>query len=167
MNLEEAIITAIDYEIKIRDVYKEARERIRDKSGRRIVQALEEDEQQHVAYLKSKLEQCRKNGTITLERLKTVIPSKEVIDGEVEKLKDKMSKAGTTDKKHILSKALDLEIETSAFYKRMVNEMSQEGKDLFSHFLEIEDGHITLVQAECDYFSKTGYWFDIKEFDME
>jgi rubrerythrin len=75
VNLEEAIQTAIDYEIKIRDVYREAFEKIHDGSGRRIVQALAEDEQQHVAYLESKLEQCRKNGTITLESLKTVIPS--------------------------------------------------------------------------------------------
>jgi len=167
VNLEEAIQTAIDYEIKVRDVYEEACEKIRDVSGKRIVQALMEDEQRHVAYLESKLEQCRKNGTITLESLKTVIPSKEVIDGEVEKLKDKISKAGATDKKQILSKALELEIETSDFYRKMVNEMSQEGKDLFAHFLEIENAHITLVQAECDYFNKTGYWFDIKEFDME
>ncbi len=167
MNLEEAIKTAIDYEIKIRDVYKEACEKIPDGSRRRLIQALEEDEQQHVEYLRSKLEQCRKNGNITLERLETVIPSKEVIDGEVEKLKDKMSKGGTSDKKQILSKALKLEIETSDFFRKMVNELSQEGKDLFAHFLEIEDAHITLVQAECDYFNKTGYWFDIKEFDME
>lgn len=167
MNLEEAIKTAIEYEIKIRDVYKEACEKMRDDSGRRIVQALVEDEKQHVAYLESKLEQCRKSGTITLESPKTVIPSKEFIDGEIEKLKDKISKAGKTDKKQILNKALELEIETSAFYRKMVNEMSQEGKDLFAHFLEIENAHITLVQAECDYFNKTGYWFDIKEFDME
>ena len=167
MNLEEAIKTAIDYEIAIRDVYKEACEKILDVSGRRLVQALEEDEQNHVTYLQSKMEQWRKNGTITIERLNTALPLKEVIAEEVEKLNEKMSRGSMSDKKQILSKALKLEIETSDFYRKMVNELPGEGENLFSHFLEIEDAHITLVQAELDYFSKTGYWFDIKEFDME
>jgi len=167
MNLEEAIKTAIDYEIAIRDVYKEACEKILDVSGRRLVQALEEDEQNHVTYLQSKMEQWRKNGTITIERLNTARPPKEIIVEEVEKLNEKMSRGSMSDKKQILSKALKLEIETSDFYRKMVNELPGEGENLFSHFLEIEDAHITLVQAELDYFSKTGYWFDIKEFDME
>jgi len=167
MNLEEAIKTAIDYEIKIRDVYKEACGKIIDVTGRRLVQALEKDEQNHVTYLQSKMEQCRKNGTITLERLDTAIPPKEIIAEEVKNLKEKMSRGSMSDKKQILSKALTLEIETSDFYRKMVDELPGEGKNLFSHFLEIEDAHITLVQAELDYFSKTGYWFDIKEFDME
>ena len=34
-------------------------------------------------------------------------------------------------------------------------------------FLEIENNHIRMVQFELDYVSKTGYWFDFKEFDME
>ncbi|MBW1915774.1 MAG: hypothetical protein JRI86_12710 [Deltaproteobacteria bacterium] len=144
MNLEEAIKTAIDYEIAIRDVYKEACEKILDVSGRRLVQALEEDEQNHVTYLQSKMEQWRKNGTITIERLNTALPPKKIIVEEVEKLNEKMSRGSMSDKKQILSKALKLEIETSDFYRKMV-----------------------LVQAELDYFSKTGYWFDIKEFDME
>jgi hypothetical protein len=38
---------------------------------------------------------------------------------------------------------------------------------MFARFLEIEAGHIAIVQAELDYISHTGYWFDFKEFDME
>jgi hypothetical protein len=49
----------------------------------------------------------------------------------------------------------------------MVDELSAEGKEMFANFLEIEDAHLTLVRAEFDYFNYTGYWFDIKEFDME
>jgi hypothetical protein len=49
----------------------------------------------------------------------------------------------------------------------MVNELPAEGQALFERFLEIENNHIKAVQFELDYLSKTGYWFDIKEFDME
>ena len=60
-----------------------------------------------------------------------------------------------------------MEIETSDFYQKMVNELPAEGRTLFERFLEIENNHIKAVQFELDYLSKTGYWFDIKEFDME
>jgi len=167
MNIVEAIKTAIDYEAQIKDFYKEACDKLHDASGKRLVQALEKDEQHHVEYLEYKLEQYQKNGKITLERLETALPSKEVIARGTDKLKGTMSVENLGDKKQILSRALSLEIETSNFYRKMVDELSEQGKDLFAHFLEMEEAHITLVQAELDYFNKTGYWFDIKEFDME
>ncbi len=167
MNLEEAIKTAIDYEIKIHGVYKEACKKIHNADLRRIVQALEEDEQHHVEYLVNKLEQWQKDGKITQERLKSTIPSTEVISRDVSRIEENMSKEGMSDTKQVLSRALTLEMETSDFYRKMVEELSEQGRDLFGRFLEIETAHITIVQAEIDYFNKTGYWFDIKEFDME
>ena len=71
------------------------------------------------------------------------------------------------DEKQILSKALAVEVETSKFYERMVAEMEADAGRMFARFLEIEAGHIAMVQAELDYISRTGYWFDFKEFDME
>jgi hypothetical protein len=38
---------------------------------------------------------------------------------------------------------------------------------MFARFLEIENNHIKTIEFELDYISKTGYWFDVKEFDME
>jgi hypothetical protein len=49
----------------------------------------------------------------------------------------------------------------------MTSQLSDEGQQVFARFVEIEEGHLAIVQAEMDYLSKTGYWFDIKEFDME
>jgi len=167
MEIEEAIKTAIGFETRIVEIYKEAYEKISTDSGRRLVEALFEDEKNHLEYLQHKLEQFMRDGIITLDRLESVIPPKEVIVREVAKLKQKISEGSRSDIKQIISRALSLEIETSEFYRRMVGELSEEGKELFAHFLEIEEAHITLVQAEFDYFNNTGYWFDIKEFDME
>ena len=49
----------------------------------------------------------------------------------------------------------------------MVDELPAEARPLFQRFLEIENNHVQAVQFELDYMSKTGYWFDFKEFDME
>ena len=66
----------------------------------------------------------------------------------------------------MLAKALKMEQETSDFYRQMVSEMGDEGI-LFERFLEIEDGHQAIVQAELDYLNKTGTFFDFQEFNME
>ena len=34
-------------------------------------------------------------------------------------------------------------------------------------FVEIEDGHTSIVRAQLDLVSRTGYWFDVREFDLE
>lgn len=151
MDIEEAIKTAIEFETRIVETYTEAYEKVSTDSGRRLVEALVEDEKHHLKYLKDKLEQFTKDGIITLERLETVIPPKDVIVREVAKLKKKISRGSKSDIKQIISRALNLEIETSEFYRRMVGELSAEGKDLFAHFLEIEEAHVTLVRAEFDF----------------
>ncbi len=167
MTLEEAIKTAIEYEIRVRDLYRESAEKASDPVGRRIFQALGDDEQLHVDYLKSRLEIWQATGKLKVEKLESVIPSRETITREVGKLEERMARDDLKDEKQMLSKALKVEVETSNFYQKMVDEMSGEGRQMFARFLEIEDAHINAVQAELDYISKTGYWFDFKEFDME
>ena len=167
MTIEEAIKTAVEYEVRIRDVYREAAAAVDDEIGKRIFETLGKDEQNHIDYLEYKLKQLQSSGAIVPERLESVIPSQEVFNREAEKIKSLVSKDFLGIRRQMLSRALKMEIETSAFYQEMVNELPAEGRALFERFLEIENNHIKAVQFELDYLSKTGYWFDIKEFDME
>jgi rubrerythrin len=167
MTVEEAIKTAIDYETRIRDIYREAVTAVDDEAGKRIFDTLGLDEQRHIDYLEQKLEQFRKSGTIQAERLKSAIPDQESIAQEADKIKSLATKDFLGIKQQMLSKALKAEVETSAFYQKMVNELPADARPLFERFLEIENNHIKAVQFELDYLSKTGYWFDFKEFDME
>ena len=86
---------------------------------------------------------------------------------QLEKIMAEMKKKDRGVERQMLSKALKVEVETRDFYKRMVAEMDGSARDMFARFLEIEDGHIAMVQAELDYISHTGYWLDFKEYDME
>ncbi len=167
MTLEEAIQTAIDFETRIRDLYIHAAERIPDPVGQRLFKTLADDEQYHIDYLNKKLEQWQRSGQLTLEGLKSSVPDLDAISRNVEKLEKRMAEEDRGDEKQMLSKALTVEIETRDFYRKVVDEMPKEGKDLFSRFLVIEDGHIAAVQAQLDYLNSSGYWFDWKEFDME
>ena len=167
MNLEEAIKTAIEYEIRIHDLYKEAFEKASDPAGRRVFEALRKDERHHVEYLKDRLDRWLEAKQLSVENLESVIPSKEKITRELKGLKTRMDRDDRKNEKQMLSKALSVEVETSNFYKKMVAEMEGPAQKMFARFLEIEDEHIAIVQAELDYISKTGFWFDSKEFNME
>ncbi len=167
MTLEEAIKTAIDYETRIRDLYSGAARDASDEYGRRLFQTLSDDEQRHIDYLNHKLHQWQTAGFVTADLLESAVPSREVLEQEIGKLRSTMSVEDRGQKQQMLSKALKLEIETSTFYQEMVDRLSDEGRQMFARFLEIENGHIDVVQFELDFVSKTGYWMGFKEFDME
>ena len=167
MEMEKAIQTAIDYETKIRDIYRDAAKSVHDPEGQRFFKMMGDDEQYHLDYLMERLRLWRKSGKLSAEKLISAVPSKEIIQKETDKIKAHMSTKDLSSVKVILSRALKAEVETSNFYEKMVNEMTDEGQNMFSRFLEIEENHIAAVQAELDYITNAGYWFDFKEFDME
>jgi len=167
MTLEEAITKAIDYETRIRDLYRDAVQGATDPKGRNVFQALADDEQRHIDYLEAKRTQWYAEGRITVESLASRIPAPELLAVNLEDLAQTMAREDRTDEKRMLSKALQVEVETSAFYRRMVEQMEGDARAMFARFLEIEDGHIAAVQAELDYISHTGFWFDFQEFDLE
>jgi hypothetical protein len=46
-------------------------------------------------------------------------------------------------------------------------ELPLEGRKLFERFVEIEQGHQAIVQAEMNAVAGNGYWFDMPEISME
>ena len=167
MTLEEALRTAMDYETRIRDLYREAADEITDPKGRKVLQLLAEDEQRHVDYLASRLAIWKETGALDMAALDTIVPPAETLARAVARVAEQVPADSLGDEKRILSRALAMEVETSAFYQRLVETMPGPEKELFARFQEIEDGHVTIVQAELDYLSNTGFWFDFQEFDME
>ncbi len=167
MEVEKAIKTAIEYEIKVRDTYATAVNNTQNETARRVFKRLADEEQGHVDYLESRLTEWQKTGSLTPEKLGTAIPAREAIEEGVKKLDDKMKEADEHGEAQMLTKALDVEIETSKFYEKMVNELKAEPQKMFQRFLEIEEGHLALVQAELDSLQGNGFWFDFKEFSVE
>jgi rubrerythrin len=165
MTLEEAILMALEYEKKVRDAYVQAAEKAGDQIGRKVFETLGKEEQGHIDYLQSRLDEWKKTGKVQAEDLGTVVPPQHVIDAGVSKLDQQMSRADRGSEVESLSKALQLEKETSNFYQNMVNELQEEG-EVFARFMEIERGHMAIVQAELDYLNKTGYFFDFQDFGM-
>jgi len=167
MTPEEAIKTAIEYETRIHDLYQGAGTTVRDPAGRQVLEALAADESQHLDYLTGRLREWQRTGELTIDDLESTLPPLEKIDRNVRGLRSGLDQVDLGDEKLLLSRALRIEIETSDFYRKMTREMSDAVRAMFARFLELEDEHIDVVQAELDYLTKTGYWFGLKEFDME
>jgi rubrerythrin len=167
VTVEEAIRTSIEYETRVRDVYNEAVNAAPNDEGRRLFQLMADEEQHHLDYLESKLEQWSTDGTVTADGLTTALPSGAAIEEGAEALRAKVGGKPGRIELQFLQKAHAVERETSSFYARMVEELPDEAKGLFRRFLEIEEGHLTLVQAQIDQALGTGYWFDVREFDLE
>lgn len=166
--LEQAILRALEYEHKVRDLYDEAAKQTKDAVGKKVFDVLAEEEQGHVDYLEAKLETLRTTGEVTPGELGTKLPTSEAIKAGIETLQAKL--APTRDRateEALLRKALAMEEETSGFYFKMVSELPKEGQAFFSPFLAIEEGHVAIVQAEIDAVTGLGFWFDYQEFDLE
>jgi len=167
MDVEKAITTAIEYENKVCDTYNEAVEKSKSEAGKKIYAQLAKEEQGHVAYLKSRLKQWQETGKITAEALSTVVPPQDKIDEGVAKLQANLKEPDAHGELQMMTKALDVEIETSNFYKEVVGSMEGEAREMFTRFLEIEEGHLALVQAEINSLTGLGVFFDTFEFSLE
>ncbi|MFC1513482.1 ferritin family protein [candidate division KSB1 bacterium] len=167
MTLEKAIKTAIEYETKVCDLYFENAKKFRDPVAMKIFKVLADEEQHHVDYLESRLEEWEKTGKITVEKLESCVPSRDKIESNVKTLKERADRQDFGVEIEIFKKALALEVETSKFYKKMVAELPADDQPLFARFVEIEEGHEAIVQAEIDAAQGLGFWFDFMEFGLE
>jgi rubrerythrin len=168
IGLDEAIKTAIEFEKKVYQFYADAKDKIADPVGQRIFKQLSLEEAQHVSYLTHRLNEWQNSGHIDIEEIATVVPDKQRIKEGRERIFETMQRRETPSTEiEYLKGAFEVEKETSAFYRRMVSELSGEGQELFSRFMEIEEGHVAIVQAEIDSVQGMGFWFDVMEFDLE
>jgi rubrerythrin len=168
MTIEEALRTSLEYEAKVKALYDDAVRKSDDPVAKKVFGVLAKEEQWHLDYLHERLEELRSTGKVSAGGLPTVIPSRHSIREGIETLKKKVEVRDRPRGRELdlFRAALAVEVETSGFYKRMVEELGPEGKEFFSRFVEIEEGHLAIVQAEIDAATGMGYWFDVREFDL-
>lgn len=170
MSIEEALNTAIEFETRVRDVYAEAEATEQDPAAKRTLSVLAREEAYHLAYLRRRREEWREAGHVTVERLETSVPPAAEIARGVQSLRERLAgRVRTPHRLHVelLQRAQKVEEETSAFYRGLVGRLEGDVQQMFARFLEIEDGHLALVSTELDAVQGLGYWFDVREFDLE
>ena len=167
MKVEEAIKMAIVFEKKVRDVYFDAAVQLDRHECKKVLEVLAQEEQSHVDYLEFKLNEWKNTGRLSADTIDTVIPSKERISQGATEVKNRLVVENRDSELQILGRALEVETETSNFYKKMVDTMEFDARKMFARFLEIENGHLAIVEAEIDAVQRMGFWFDMPEFNLE
>lgn len=168
MLLQDALGTAIEYEYRVRDHYAVSAQKATDPVAQRVFAILAREEQGHVEYLEARLSEWRSTGIVQEAELKSLLPAPGQVQEAAQKA-GKEAKPSPVAKAEIdfLKEALDLERKTSAFYQELVAKLEPKHRSLFERFLEIEEGHVTIVQAEIDAVAGHGHWFDFMEFSLE
>lgn len=167
MDVEKAIISALDYEKRVRDYYFQSAKAIDDEKGKEVFDALADEEQYHVDYLEKRLKVWRQSGVIDKEIIKTTLPSREWIEeGKLRMSGVPLDKDLSSEIKY-LKQALKLEEEVSDHYRKLVANLEGDAQKMFRRFLEIEDGHTAIVRTEIDALEGNGFWFDYAEFNLE
>ncbi len=167
MNSQEIFATALQYEEKIRDLYRAADKIVDDERGKAIFRALADDEQSHMDFLRYSLEQLKKKGAIDIDRLVISIPTIKYLESGIQRLKTEIPSQMLGDIKSVLGSALKLEKETSAFYREACSKTEGDIRKIFEKFLEIEERHVDVVQIELDHAQHNGVWFNFLEVDLE
>ena len=162
MNFEQTIKTAIEFEIKIRDLYRTASERVAHPVGKRILQRLAEDETLHVDFLQKKLTEWVKNGKVACSKLASVIPAQLAIKNTLKEMKiTDYNLLKTGDELQILAQAFEMEQKALEFYKTVIKELQREERWIFTCILDIEQTHELIVKSQLDSVTQTGIWLDI------
>ena len=147
MTIDEAFAGALTYETKVRD------------------------EQSHIDYLNHIRERWRKEGTLDFRGPETALPPRARLETAMSRAAASLSASSSGSdeggEQAALTRALAAEEETSAFYRSLVSTLPEEARGIFRRFVEIEEGHTSIVRAQLDLVSRTGYWFDVREFDLE
>lgn len=167
MTIEEAIRTAIEYETKVRDCYRDAVAATEGLAGQSFFRLMADEEQEHVDFLVARLKEWKETGAVCGAMVRSAVPDRDAIAGGIATMKDGLGDGESGAELDFLRKASEVEESTSAFYERVVSELPDEHRGMFARFLEIEHGHLALVKAQIDELTGTGHWFDVQEFNLE
>lgn len=167
MNFEETLITAIDLEEKIRNIYQENAEKLKSPIATKVFTMLAEEENGHVLYLKRKLEQWKRSGQISEERMRSALPDKALIENQLRDSGYTSDTVNSDEEVSIFKQALEMEIKISKFYRGLIPSLPDDKKMLFQDFVEVEECHEAVIQAEISSAVGSGVWFDFMEFDQE
>ena len=158
---------AIKLEINGRIFYEHSAEVTENKLGKKMFQKLAQDEIGHIDTFGQIF-----SSIVGSEEWKKYISEEETKDKSsiIEDLKSKFKK-GKEEKSGELGAiriGMELERKSIKFYEKSANETNdQKAKEIFRKITDEEKLHYDLLQAQYDYITKSGFWFDVAEFRMD
>ncbi len=164
MTIEQAIISALDYEHRVRDHYARSAERTQDPLANRIFARFAIEEQRHIDYLKAQLLVWRNSNKIDLE-LNLITPDENWITEGKRKISKVDLKSEASDLLDIMKKALILEREVSDHFLSLSEKLDGDARKMFERFVKIEEMHCKLIELEVNELESNEQLLDIEAND--
>lgn len=167
--METEALKAIETAIKIEEegikFYSEAAEKVEDQAARKMLRNLARDEQNHLYLFQSIRQSLLEEGRWPApEHLPLGEVAQYVFPSPEEREKVEVPR----HHQEILRKGMEIEKASIKFYSEQLDKSTSEGaRRVYQFLVEQEKGHLALLQAEYDYLTRTGFWFDYQEFTLE
>lgn len=164
--MNEIFRLAINLEKEALISYLRFGQQIKDLTGKDLFIRLAMDEFEHIEILERELKYFEKEKGF--EELEIPLTEIEKIVNHLKPSLPKEKKISDLKELNILQIALSLEKKSIDFYQNQ-EKLSKEdvSKKIWKRLKEIEESHYQLIQAEIDYLTKMGFWFDFREFSLE
>ena len=165
----KAIETAIQIEKDGLAFYTEAARQTDDPNGKKMFQSLARDEAGHLKLFETVRELLPKDGHwLSPEQVAAISPG-EFNHPPIFPTGDEIRSAKTPERElAALLRGLQAEKDSIAFYSQQRDKADDpDAKAMYAYLIEQEEGHRTILQGEYDYLTRTGFWFDVQEFDLE
>jgi len=163
----QGLLLAIDIEKRGYNFYTEAARVTGDPRGRAMFQRLAQDEVRHLDWLNAHRDSLEKTG-----QWKNVQLTGQALSlGQRVFPKTAGPRSGVkaqTRELEALRRGMQAEKDSMVFYKEMAsNIIDPSGRATFLALADEEEKHYLLLQAEHDYLSQSGFYFDMPEFSLE
>ncbi len=137
----------------------------KDETGKNMFLKLARDEFDHMTILERELKSLLTNRCW----VRAEIPES-ILEKVAPKLRDIEKKKSEQGLKELdaLKTALDGEKKSIAFYKGEQAKLKDtNGVEIFNRLVGMEESHYDMIQAQIDHIENTGFWFGIREFQLE
>ena len=160
---------AIEMEIEGKEFFRKAAERMKYPRTKDMFKSLVKQEQRHVRVLEEELSRLQDGkGWVAPTSVKdsdTSTPSHEVFEGAKAHASALDPKASELE---AIKLGMDIEKRSIEYYRRAGEDVdSEDARRVFGWLVGEEAGHLTILKAEYDIRSRSGFYFDTPEFSLE
>jgi rubrerythrin len=169
-SIDPALIlrNAVVMEIQGKEFYERAAEKMSNQRARDMFLSLVKQERVHVDILEEELNRFVHDKVwLSLKQLKSEASAPRISvfqDKDIKRLKIGPN-AGELD---VIKLGIEVEKKSVEYYRSAGNDLhDKNAKDVFNWLVAQEAGHLTILQAEYDYRTKSGFYMGSPEFSLE
>ncbi len=156
---------AVKLELNGRNFFQQAAEKTHNELGKKMFEKLSFDELKHLHDFKeifsSLVSGENWDNLVRQEKSKAKSPV-------IEELLPRLAKGDSASELKAIRIGMELERKAIKFFTKILNEIKDPKiQEIVTKIREEEESHYDLLQAEYDFLTNAGYWFDVAEHRMD